>query len=625
MFSFSGNLLAGQHDTQKQRSPPSKPTPVRFPFLEPPEPSINTLPASWTQPGAKISGHFLRLKKPTDVSEDTLALLNVTFQPPCDLETLLSSLSNNAESFLPPSSWVNLPEEQEPVPHPESTATLLSNGRQLPDQREFYVRARELLFKNTDAFSTLTRKSSGSQTPLRLAHFRKFWEGLDNLAYYWDTSLDEYLPPVQAASDDSGETTVSDSLQEPTNAESRETKRETDSDRAPTARPGSRAPEDEEPRKKAKVEDAGSKTRSAEAHGAKSSNEASVSATVPSNSPNNVLPARAAPPKTPWAANMESESKTIDLSNESYRGYRIGNGVEMPDQYRIDCVRSFLEPIAWAFGVTLSPHRRPPVLTIEHIRFPVRMSSVAWQAPQDRAKARHGYMEGPVLGVQCRADTGFGLTGNLKKQSTLDAVRELGGLLLLAQERAREGKSERRGGEGRWWTAKERWGGGPGGEVGETIGTTEIISKDAASKPEGKPTERNRDGSKARRRPSPAEIWKTLRPGNPLWDPKVTYKAIGKDKSVECDDVFMISSLNHHISLVKLRINPAYLEYITEGKLPDEAPSDSDWCSPKLQRTRWFDLFNVDDRTEAMRGIWGVMSYLMRADKNDQDGTATNP
>lgn len=534
---FIGNLLAGQHDTEKQRSPPSKPTPVTFPSLDPPEPSTNAPPASWTQPGAKISGHFLRLKKPSDVSEDTLALLNVTFQPQCSLETLLSSSSNNAGTFLPPSSWVHSPGEQEAVPDPGSTAKLLSNGRRSPDQREFHIRARELLFKNADAFSTLTRKSSGDQTPVRLAHFRKFWEGLDNLAYYWDTSLDEYLPPAQEASDSSGETTVSGSLQESTKADGRETKRETDSDRALTARLGSRTPEDGEPRKKAKVEDAESETRSTGAHSTNGTIKASVSAPVSSASPNRVLPARAAPPKTPWAANMESQSKAVDLSNGSYRGYRIGNGVEMPDQYRIDCVRSFLEPITWAFGVTLSPHRRPPVLAIEHIRFPVRMSSVAWQAPQDRAKARHGYMEGPVLGLQCRADTGFGLTGNLKKQSTLDAVRELGGLLLLAQERAREGKSERRGGEGRWWTTKERWGGGPGGEVGETIGTTEILSTAAAPKLEEKPVERNRDGSKARRKPSPAEIWKTLRPGNPLWDPKVTYQAIGKDKSVEWDDV----------------------------------------------------------------------------------------
>ncbi|KAH6851536.1 hypothetical protein BKA58DRAFT_445043 [Alternaria rosae] len=620
------NLLAGQHDTQKQRSPPSKPTPVKFPSLEPPEPSINTLPATWTQPGARISEHFLRLKKPSDVSEDTLALLNVTFHPQCDLETLLSSLPNNTESSLPPTSWLESPGGNDATSSPDAPATLLSNGRRLPDQREFYVRARELLFKNADAYSTLTRKSVGDQPQLRLAHFRKFWEGLDNLAYYWDISLDEYLPPAQEAGNVSGEAVVSSTPQASTDAQSQDAKRETDSNRVSTARPGSRTPEEEEPRKKAKVEDAESGQRPAEVQGANGSSAAPVSARVPSNTPNRILPARAAPPKAPWAVNMESQNKVINLSNGSYRGYRIGSGAEMPDQYRIDCVRAFIEPIAWAFGVTLSPHRRPPVLTIEHIRFPVRMSSVGWQAPQDRAKARHGYMEGPVLGVQCRADVGFGLTGNLKKQSNLDAVRELGGLLLLAQERAREGKLERRGGEDRWWTTKERWGGGPGGEVGETTGAIEILSKDAASKPEAKPTDRNRDGSKARRRPSPAEIWKTLRPGNPLWDPKVTYKAIGKDKSAVWDDVFMVSSLNHHISLLKLRIHPAYLEYITEGKLPKEAPTDSDWCSPKLQRTRWFDLFNFDDRTEAMRGIWGVMAYLMRADKTDHadhDGTTT--
>lgn len=85
--------------------------------------------------------------------------------------------------------------------------------------------------------------------------------------------------------------------------------------------------------------------------------------------------------------------------------------------------------------------------------------------------------------------------------------------------------------------------------------------------------------------------------------------------------VFMVSSLNHHISLLKLRIHPAYLEFLTEGKLPVETPRESDWCSPKLQRTKWFDLFNVEDRAEAMRGVWGIMSYLMRADHRG-DGNA---
>lgn len=76
----------------------------------------------------------------------------------------------------------------------------------------------------------------------------------------------------------------------------------------------------------------------------------------------------------------------------------------------------------------------------------------------------------------------------------------------------------------------------------------------------------------------------------------------------------MVSSLNHHISLLKLRIHPLYLRYITDGKLPENTPLDPDWCSPKLQRTRWYDLFNIDDRTEATRGMWGIMSYLMRSE-----------
>jgi hypothetical protein len=215
----------------------------------------------------------------------------------------------------------------------------------------------------------------------------------------------------------------------------------------------------------------------------------------------------------------------------------------MPDQYRIDCVRAFLEPIAWAFGVTLSQHRRPPVLKLENVRFPVRMSSVAWRGPQDRTKARQGWMEGPVLGMQCRADVNFGAAGQLDAESVLDTVRELGGLLLLAQERAREGKTERRGGEGKWWTINPRWGGGPGGEVGDAQGAGDAPVKEAITPQDEKAMQRNPDGSKSRRRPTPAEVWKILRPGHPSWDPKIVYEAIGKDRTSEWDDVSLLCTL----------------------------------------------------------------------------------
>lgn len=79
----------------------------------------------------------------------------------------------------------------------------------------------------------------------------------------------------------------------------------------------------------------------------------------------------------------------------------------------------------------------------------------------------------------------------------------------------------------------------------------------------------------------------------------------------------MVSSLNHHISVLKLRVHPVYLQYLTEGTLPKDIPSDSDWCTPKLHRTRWFDLFDIEDRTEVMRGIWGITAYLMRYQEKD--------
>jgi hypothetical protein len=531
----TGNLLAGQHDTKKKRVPPAKPTPVTFPNLQPPEPSTSGPPQSWTASnGSGVSAHFLALKKPTDVTIDTLALLNVTFQPECDFETLFSSLSNEAQSHLPPKDWLKPPEHIDLLMSSGSAVTLLSNGRRKPDHNEFFVRARELLFNNDDAFSTLTRKGSRGQAPLRLAHFRKFWEGLDNMAYYWDNSLDEYQwPASESGKGDKGETASSSSQGTPL-----ESKTERNSMTGSTL--GS--PSEEEPRKKARVETLNSAIEAPPSM-TNGSSSGTIASSSPSGTSSRILPARTAPPKIPWATNIESHNKPVDLSKGSYRGYRIGNGAEMPDQYRIDCVRAFLEPIAWAFGVTLSQHRRPPVLKLENVRFPVRMSSVAWRGPQDRTKARQGWMEGPVLGMQCRADVNFGAAGQLDAESVLDTVRELGGLLLLAQERAREGETERRGGEGKWWTINPRWGGGPGGEVGDAQGAGDAPVKEAITPQDEKAMQRNPDGSKSRRRPTPAEVWKILRPGHPSWDPKIVYEAIGKDRTSEWDDVSLLCTL----------------------------------------------------------------------------------
>lgn len=87
----------------------------------------------------------------------------------------------------------------------------------------------------------------------------------------------------------------------------------------------------------------------------------------------------------------------------------------------------------------------------------------------------------------------------------------------------------------------------------------------------------------------------------------------------------MVSSLNHHISILKLTVHQAYMDFLASGTLPVPKPEQADWCKPKLQRSQWLDLFNVDDRVLAFRGIWGVMEYLGRpqkAIKKEQEAAA---
>lgn len=76
----------------------------------------------------------------------------------------------------------------------------------------------------------------------------------------------------------------------------------------------------------------------------------------------------------------------------------------------------------------------------------------------------------------------------------------------------------------------------------------------------------------------------------------------------------MISSIFHHISILKLEVHPVYIEYTLSGQKPPFKHPDKSWYRPVLSRTRWFDMLAPEDRLEAFRGIWGVMSYLMRSD-----------
>lgn len=236
-------------------------------------------------------------------------------------------------------------------------------------------------------------------------------------------------------------------------------------------------------------------------------------------------PTKEAVPSAMETDHKDSENGPDKRAPKSYRGRRMGTGSQMPELYRDDTVRYFVETIAWAFGCQVTPPRTPPRLSMQNCLLPVRHNSLVYRSPTDRQRARQGLVEGPLLAIQCRPDTCFrsadeGVGEGVAEK--LDLLREIGAMLLLGQQRAREGQEEKSPGEGEWWTTKARWGGGAGGEV----------ANQAENSDEGPPP-----AKRGRRKENALESYKALHPPAGTWEKKVTYLRIGKDLNSESDTV----------------------------------------------------------------------------------------
>ena len=514
------SLFAARHDPTKERPAVPRPTPVSFPTAET---MATGEPVIWAQGAAPdLYEQFAKIRKPPDVTVEHLQALNLRFMPLCDFDKLLGA--KNASLFLPPIFWLEPPLEGDSLNgSAESKPQLLANGRQGPNRHEFYTRLKELYHTNEEAFQTLDQTLSRerhARPAIRLAHFRRFWEGLENMAYYWDTSLDEYLAPK--AEDHEADESASVERQEAPVISSRESH--------------ALSPHSEEPRKRSK-QDHDHVQASRELY---HRNQHHTSHTVVSGFGLHPL-VHSGHHQHVGADHGTSDGSTSNHSSSqqgSYRGYRIGNGAEMPEQYRLDTVRSFVEPIAWCFGFSISVPRRPTFAYIKNLRVPVKFSTAIWQVPGEREKAKQGWLAGPVAGISCRNETGFAEDEN---SEVVDLLKEVGSMLVLAQQRAREGKTEVIPGEGKWWTTKPRWGGGPGGEVGEGIGNSDDpVARDGHQQgAEGHGQERKSRGRGAapKRKVSSAEIWKLMLPSMEYWDPRVAYSMIGKDKKSDYDEV----------------------------------------------------------------------------------------
>ena len=59
---------------------------------------------------------------------------------------------------------------------------------------------------------------------------------------------------------------------------------------------------------------------------------------------------------------------------------------------------------------------------------------------------------------------------------------------------------------------------------------------------------------------------------------------------------------------------------VPNGLLNVLAGSEGDWERLVIWRSKWFDLFLVRERIEAMELVWGMMAWLMRKVEGDEDG-----
>lgn len=361
------------------------------------------------------------------------------------------------------------------------------------------------------------------------------------------------------------------------------------------------------------------------------------------------------PPKTePTEEELEKE-KNEPTPPHLKTHTRAGTGSQLPPDFRQHLITAFIKLVAYDFGCNVSFPRVEPRLHLTRPppnNFPPSYFNSSAQfinrIPRDRALARTGSVEGPLAAVSCRPTTSFATEADER----LDLAREVVAVLLTAQQRAREGKEEERFGEGKWWTTTPRWGGGLGGAIGketdknpssisdESLSTISLGEKidpaSAAATPAGQvvkvperladvkraigginafsssssPNKKSKRGGTNDGNLVLYENYRKMLPPSSNWDRKARYEAIGKVKGVGYDDIFLVSALNHHVSLVRARV-PCSLLSVLGGERVDG--HGRDWGRMVLWRSRWFDLFLINDRVEAMGLVWAMMSWLMRA------------
>lgn len=174
--------------------------------------------------------------------------------------------------------------------------------------------------------------------------------------------------------------------------------------------------------------------------------------------------------KSPFRKRSQSPKRRSSPSpepstRETYTGRRIGCGKDMPGLFLEEAVGALVETVAWAFNCRVERPTTEPKLQIGALVLPIIHTASVYRIPKERQRARQGFLEGPLMAIQCRETHCFRRPDEEEGKSrgeVLDMLRETGLALMIAQRRMREGTTEMPPGEGKWWVERKRWGGGTG-------------------------------------------------------------------------------------------------------------------------------------------------------------------
>ncbi|KAJ9611956.1 hypothetical protein H2200_003551 [Cladophialophora chaetospira] len=612
MFGGSWGVVApgGENLVDRERNPPPKPIPLEFPSYIPPK-RENPLSEKHLKTVCQSLASIRRL---ADIHDSHLSHLNVRLEQDVSLSAIV----------------VDKRFEARPLLYDSDLTAMLA----------------ELEVDNEDAYREILRLPplEGHKKP-RLAYSRNFFASLEDMSRYWDASKDNYYEVESKEGEDSSK----DKLQV-IEANVRHVPRSSDIEMAGTAQN-----EQEMQRKNTVLLQSGS---------------------ADSN-----------------ITTDTTELPTRPKMKQVYKGNRLGSGEQMAAGTRVAAIRNLLKMAVHKFSCRdydVNPRER---LRIRNINVPaVSYNFCVAKLPADPKLLRSRMVEGPVMAVHCRNEVRFksreGLLGPTSDfvGEKFDLFREIGGMLMLAKQRAREGSTlSKEPREDQWWAIKRRWGGGETkwGQI-----ASEVLEDDDPSwnpeerrlqmekrekeeedrkkaesaavadlknlKPEDlmsnpltpsseRPKKKKKSGDDGGISKDKAEYkdgkrlvyvpplrrkwyqeWLRIRPNGPCWDEKIIFRTVGKPGESEgppdWDDIYMISSANHHACILKMSVHESYLEWLETGQASSaarEGPSAEGSGSKQqqvlyLSRSSWYDLFDITQRKELLTGIWRVLSWINR-------------